>query len=88
MLYPGYVPVGGLLPSILHYGADYTIEGDVHSVGHPNMEHPYMGHHDMGHPRAWDAHRASSVKMSSAAIDENLLQCASGKEVYFNKMNL
>ena len=88
MLYPGYVPVGGLLPSILHYGADYTIEGDVHSMGHPNMEHPNMGHHDMGHPRAWDAHRASSIEMSSAAIDENLLQCASGKEVYFNKMNL
>ena len=87
MLYPGYVPVGGLLPSILHYGADYTIEGDVHS-GHPNMEHPNMGHHDMGHPRAWDAHRASSIEMSSAAIDENLLQCASGKEVYFDKMNL
>ena len=83
MLYPGYVPVGGLLPSILHYGADYTIEGDVHLMGHPHMEH-----FNMGHPRAWDAHRASSVEMSSAAIDENLLQCASGKEVYFNKMNL
>jgi len=76
MLYPGYVPVGGLLPSILHYGADYTIEGDVHSMGHPNVEHS-----DMGHPRAWDAHRASR--------DANLeLQCASGTEVYFDQMNL
>jgi hypothetical protein len=83
MLYPGYVPVGGLLPSILHYGADYTIEGDVHSMGHPNVEHS-----DMGHPRAWDAHRASRDANLDENLDENLLQCASGKEVYFDKMNL
>ena len=91
MLYPGYVPVGGLLPSILHYGADYTIEGDVHSMGHPNMGQLDLGHPNMGTPDAWDAHRASSVEMLSAAIepapDDNLLQWSSGKEVYFNKMN-
>ena len=28
MLYPGYDPTGGMLPAILHYGADYTIEAD------------------------------------------------------------
>ena len=26
MLYPGYEPPGGMLPAILHYGSDYTIE--------------------------------------------------------------
>ena len=25
MLYPGYEPRGGLMPTILHYGSDYTI---------------------------------------------------------------
>ena len=28
MLYPGYEPPGGILPAILHYGSDYTIEFD------------------------------------------------------------
>ena len=32
MLYPGYNPLGGLLPTILHYGADYTIVGDEDAV--------------------------------------------------------
>ena len=38
MLYPGYSPLGGLLPAILHYGADYTLaHEDVPPLQHATV---------------------------------------------------